>query len=337
MTDPSPDMTIEIIPTQYMLPPKALCRLVDRKSLAYLELRDSIADLGILNSCCVRLSPKKKNYFEIVDGLQRWCCCRDLRIHCMPCVVVEADDATALRMQIQANAVHSIVTPVAFAMQLKRLFAADPMMNFSDMGALLNKRPSWIRKILGLSYLVEDIGKRVDEGVIPLASAHALARLPKWMQVELEEEAFTTRVPDFVKLCNRTFSDYRNKATSKRKRNYYRSQFEPHPYLQFYRVLVAEWKHQAVGPLLLVKNNITSPLDAWNLALAWALHMDPDSLEHQRIRQREREDAVQHSILARYTERKTNKMDHEMVSKLQYIDPYTRESLTDDGPPENGS
>ena len=51
--------------------PWVVLRLVNRESVEYLELRDSMADKGSLNSICVRPSPRQPGKFEVVDGLYR--------------------------------------------------------------------------------------------------------------------------------------------------------------------------------------------------------------------------------------------------------------------------
>ena len=47
-------------------------RVVNRSSVEYLELRDSLADRGFLNSICVRPSSRKPGKVEVVDGLYRY-------------------------------------------------------------------------------------------------------------------------------------------------------------------------------------------------------------------------------------------------------------------------
>lgn len=49
-------------------PPIALLRMIDKGCLEYLELTDSIADNGVLNSILVRPSPADSSRFQIVDS-----------------------------------------------------------------------------------------------------------------------------------------------------------------------------------------------------------------------------------------------------------------------------
>ena len=47
------------IPLDQIVEPWVVLRIVNRESVEYLELRDSIAHQGLLNSICVRPSPRR--------------------------------------------------------------------------------------------------------------------------------------------------------------------------------------------------------------------------------------------------------------------------------------
>ena len=66
------------IPLDQIVEPWVVLRIVDRESVAYLELRDSVAHQGILNSICVRPSARKPGLYEVVDGLYRYTAAREL-------------------------------------------------------------------------------------------------------------------------------------------------------------------------------------------------------------------------------------------------------------------
>ncbi len=62
-------------------------RLVNRDSLAYMELRDSIADRGILNSILVRPSARHPGKYDVADGLYRVSAARDAGLSMVPALV----------------------------------------------------------------------------------------------------------------------------------------------------------------------------------------------------------------------------------------------------------
>jgi hypothetical protein len=152
-----------------------------------------------------------------------------------------------------------------------------------------------------------------------------LAKLPKWMQVDLEEDAIVKPANEFSRFCSEQLRGYKSKRVEERVGNFYKTHFEPHPYLQFYRVIVAEHKHQLLGPVLLVKNNITKPLDAWNLALAWVLHLDPDSMVAQIKRAQDKFQEQQVKIANRTADRR-DRQDDELIQQLPIQESLNEES-----------
>jgi len=307
--------TILQIPMDKILPSYLLLRMLDKRSMSYLELRDSIKESGLLNSICVRPSARREGYYDIIDGMYRWSCYKDLNKTVIPAIITEADDAKVLILQIQANAIRANTTPVEYANQIKKLFIADPGMTFAILSTELKKSPSWIKKTLGLLNLIPEIAIRVDRGEIPLTSAYMLAKLPKWLQAEEEENAIVMPVKEFCRLCQDKSMNVRQLKSDQRKNNYYREQLKPHPYLQFYRVITAELKHLAVGPTLLIKNNITKPIDAWKLAIGWVLHMDPDNIKLQEDRIKEKIEKEHKAVIRRSFDRHAQR-DKELIDSL---------------------
>ena len=93
------------IPLDQIVEPWIVLRIVNRESVEYLELRDSIAHQGLLNSICVRPSTRRPGYYEVVDGMYRWTAAKELRLSALPCVVKHSlTDQDVLAIQIQANA-----------------------------------------------------------------------------------------------------------------------------------------------------------------------------------------------------------------------------------------
>ncbi len=65
-------MNYRLIPLDEIVEPWVVLRPVNRASLEYLELRDSLAAVGFINSICVRPSTRKPGKVEVVDGLYRY-------------------------------------------------------------------------------------------------------------------------------------------------------------------------------------------------------------------------------------------------------------------------
>jgi ParB family chromosome partitioning protein len=180
----------------------------------------------------VRPSPRREGYWELIDGMYRWQCHRDLAIEEIPAIVKEATDTDVLRIQVMANAIRAQTQPVDYANQMKKLFMADPNLTFANLSVDLKKSPGWIKKMLGLLNLYPEAAARTDRNEIPLSSAYMLAKLPKWMQAELSEESITLPAKEFCRMCQDRLMAMRNYYKDERQQNFYRSQFEPTPYLQ---------------------------------------------------------------------------------------------------------
>ena len=90
------------IPLTLIDTPPVLLRPVDRLSLDYIELRDSIAEHGVLSSISVR---PKRDRFEVIDGMYRLSCAIDIGLKAIPATVKHGvTDEELPLLQIQANA-----------------------------------------------------------------------------------------------------------------------------------------------------------------------------------------------------------------------------------------
>ena len=164
-------------------------RVVNRESVEYLELRDSIAEQGPLNSICVRPSPRRPGKYEVVDGLYRYTAC--LRIAAAGDALhreAHLTDDDVLAIQIQANALRPETTPMEYARQIKRIMdaigPAGKDATLADVSNLIHKSPDWISRQLWLLSLQPDIQMAVERGEIPLGSAYVLAKLPRVQQAQ---------------------------------------------------------------------------------------------------------------------------------------------------------
>ena len=74
------------IPTDQITEPRTVLRLIDKDSVEYLEMRDSIAAEGFWNSISARPAADEGRY-EIIDGLYRYTCARELGLKSIPCII----------------------------------------------------------------------------------------------------------------------------------------------------------------------------------------------------------------------------------------------------------
>jgi ParB/RepB/Spo0J family partition protein len=281
MPEPTPD-DFRAIPLDQIVEPWVVLRVVNRESIEYLELRDSLAAVGPLNSICVRPSPRRPGLYEVVDGLYRFTAACELRLPSMPCIVKHhLTDEDVLAFQIQANALRPETTVTEYARQIKRIMDAKPGITRVGLSNLLHKNADWIRDQLNLLGLRQDIQKAVDRGEIPLQSAYMLAKLPRVRQVQFIDLAKVTPVREFAAMVAAVVKQIKEDARQGKLDDLF-GEFTPVPYLRALKEVFAEYQEHRVGGLLLVKAGCKTPIDAWHLALRWALNLDEESIRQRR-------------------------------------------------------
>jgi len=275
-----------LIPLDRIDEPWAVLRVVNRESIEYLELRDSLATVGPLNSICVRPSTRRPGHYEVVDGLYRYTAAVELRLPALPCIVKHnLTDEDVLAIQIQANALRPETTTLEYARQIRRIMDAltarqGADATLADVSNLIHKAAAWIADQLRLLGLRPDIQKAVERGEIPLKSAYALAKLPRIHQAQLAELAKTASAREFVPVAARMVKQVQEAARQGKLHDLCKD-FEPVPHLRPLKDVLAEYREHQLGGLALTKANCKTPVDGWYLALEWALNLDEESVRRQ--------------------------------------------------------
>ncbi len=265
-----------------------LLRLVIKDSLEYMELRDSIAKDGPLNSILVRPSRRVPGKFEVTDGMYRYNIFQELDYSPVPCIVREATDEEVVALQIQANAIRPTTKQCDFARQLRKILDTNPGMSYATLQGKVHKSPAWIGEQLGLLKLNRVIQMAVDRGEIPLASAYVLSGVIRSEQhrfVDLAKtattEVFRAAVVPFIK--------QQREATRQGKLDLlFAGDFTPVAYLRNLKEVQTERAEQLLGPMLLACKDARSPLDGWNACLEWLLHLDAGSVAAQLVKHTQR-------------------------------------------------
>lgn len=282
-SDPMPD-EFRLIPTNELVEPPTVLREVRQGSVEYLEMRDSLAAHGFLNSICVRPSSRTAGKFEIVDGLYRWTAAVELRIPAVPCIIkYDLTDVQVLTMQISANAVRPTTTKSEFARQVRRVLQSNAGMTMAELAQTLHKSPTWIRWLLLLNNLEEPEKRAVDRGEMTLEAAYYLAKLPQSIRPNFVIEAKVLPLAEFRALAVGVLSQYRVAVRQGRLEALY-SDFNPRPYLRSMKDLWDEQKSFRVGPNLITVSGAKTAAEGWKLAMDWILHLDAASIERTRAR-----------------------------------------------------
>lgn len=266
-------------------------RSIDKTAEGYAGLVDSIREKGVLNPIVVRevRNDDGSIVYGLVDGLQRYTASQDAGRATIPAQVVALNDAEVLEAQVIAN-VHRVVTkPFQYSKQLMRILAGNPTMTIAELATRLSMSPSWLSDRLGLVKLAPELAELVDAGTINLSNAYAIAKLPPEEQVNFIDRAITMLPQEFVPNVNQRAKEIRD--ARRQGRSPEKQGFVAIPHAQKIGDLKLEYEAPTIGPALIAETNARTPLDGWRLALSWALHMDPRSIEVARQRHEEREAA----------------------------------------------
>jgi len=270
------------LPVEQLVEPWILLRPVCRHSVAYLEMKDSIEAQGFLNSISVRPCKRHPDSFEIIDGMYRWTCAKELCRETIPAIVkYSITDDEVLALQIQANAIRPETKPCEFAAQLKKIQKAHPGITLAKLAVMVSKNPVWIRQQLGLLRLAKDQQKMVDRGEICLQNAYMLAKIPPRFRKEYTDKAKTMPGKEFSALAAGVIKQFREALRQGRLDAFFTEEFEPQPHLRSLRTIQEEHQDHLAGPLVVAAEDCKTPLDGWNAALLWAMHLDPQSVKEQ--------------------------------------------------------
>jgi ParB/RepB/Spo0J family partition protein len=269
-------------------------RGVNRTDDKFKELVDSVRLNGIITPISVRRKTTGKDdkpdgkEFELIDGLQRYSSALEAGLKEIPAQVLDKTTEESLRLQIIAN-IHKVETkPVEYTKALLRLLAAEPLMTEAELAAMLSQSPAWVGQRLSLTKLHPELQKLVDDGRISLSNAYPLTKLPQDEQVNWVDKAMTMGTAEFAPQVLARNKEIRDQARKGREAN--PPQFQPVAFARKLSEIKDEHEHPSYGSKLIsqVYPNGASPEQAFALAVAWTINMDPISQEDQRRRDTER-------------------------------------------------
>jgi len=271
------------LPISQLVPPWILLRPVDQNSVEYEELRDSLDAQGFLNSIAVRPCKRRPGFFEIIDGLYRWTCAKDIGRETVPAIVKhDVTDDDVLSLQIQANAIRPETRPCDFARQLRRIQKANPEITIANLSVMISKAPTWIGQQLGLLRLAVAHQKMVDRGEICLQNAYMLVKIPPRFRQNYVDQAKTMKGTEFSALAAGVVKQYQEAVRQGKLDAFFTNEFEPQPHLRALKVIQEEHRTQLHGPMIVTVEECKTPLDGFYSALQWAMHLDRESVSDQK-------------------------------------------------------
>ncbi len=269
---------------------KVALRNVDRESEAYQGLVASIREKGWWGTITVREridEETQEAYYEIVDGLHRYTAAKEAGVEEIGIDIVDLEEDEVLEAQLMAN-IHKIETKAKeYSEQLRRIIARNPMMTEAELGKKIGKSAAWIRQRLSLNKITnEQISQLINSGKIGLSNAYVLAKLPNEEQPNFVDLAMNEPPKKFAAQVAKRVKEINEE---KRKgRDAKPAEFQPVAHLRKFSEVRAEFEEPKVAQILVSELGLTDPLQAFKMGVAWALHMDPKSVEIQKTEDEQR-------------------------------------------------
>lgn len=258
----------EIIPIDLIDDPDDLLRPVDQRGVEYLELKQSIADNGILNSILVR--PHNDRY-QVVDGRNRLTVARQLGHTTIAASIKPMSDSELLILQLE-TAVCRVETKFTYIVRrIERLLQDNPEWSLQDISTRIHKSPAWIKQRLSLLHLEREYQKLIDDGKLSVKSASLLVKLPPDERPVFIKHALTLTTTEFAQLAGPVAKQYREDVFYNR-RNALVGPMTP--LLRSVTTIQKELDEPTVAGPLTILDECETPIDGFMSGLRWVLRLD---------------------------------------------------------------
>jgi ParB family transcriptional regulator, chromosome partitioning protein len=167
-------------------------RIFDKADLE--SLTQSVREKGILQPILVRPIQGDGTKYELVAGERRWLAAQAARLHEVPIIVRELDDASALEIAIIENVQRADLTPLEEAEGYRRLM--DEFKHTQDaLSKVVGKSRSHIANTLRLLSLPPAVKAMIDKREITAGHARALvnAKDPEALARDIVAKGLTVR------------------------------------------------------------------------------------------------------------------------------------------------
>ncbi len=232
----------------------------------------------IRQNLTVHPSETAEGMYVLTDGLQRYTCAQQLGWKEVPVLVEPAGQLNALVTQVQNN-IHNIQTkPAEYAKQLDRILRNDPSMTLTQLGALVCQTGAWVSARLGLLRLLPKIQELVDDGSVNLTNAKLLAQMSEDDQKNWFMRAKDMPSEEFVPQARKHILEA--KKAAREARQGVEETFSPVSRMRTKATLEQEIAKPSARNTLLQKD--TTPAQAWQMALEWALQLDKPTVDQAR-------------------------------------------------------
>lgn len=265
-------------------------RPVRKDTLEYVMLRDSVHDLGIKTPLLVR---PKEVYYEVIDGSHRLEVAHDLRIHEVPCHIIEVEDSNIRLVQIAVHESCIKTEPVFYYRSLWQIINIEKSMTLNEMATYLRWHPDRVKRILSLVNITPTVDHRLAKGDLSLEQAVEIGKLPVQHQDDMLSLLGTMNDREYTELVRREARKFRyGKKLGPRKK--YR--FRP------LREVENEYLNPVIAASVIYAMGAKTLLEAFRAGIGWVLKADPASVEkdqREELKKAEKESALLEARIAK--------------------------------------
>lgn len=138
------------------------------------ELRESVKRNGILQPLQVA---KVDDSYILEDGLHRLLVAKELGIPRVPCLVHESSERDLIIRNLVLNRQRGKSNPVHEAQVIRHLVENEKL-SIEGVANLCGLSPSWVSRLLKISYLPLQVLALVEDGSLSVSAAEHLTKLP---------------------------------------------------------------------------------------------------------------------------------------------------------------
>lgn len=258
-------------------------RKVQKETMKYMMLRDSIRDVGVLMPILVRPAG---DCFEVVAGNHRFECSLDLRLEAIPCIVRDMTDAQVDDLQVIEESNRIETSPIDYYRRLQKIIHRGSK-TVEELAGSIHKHPDWVRKHLRLNYLSPNAKKRLDKGELSVIIGVELAHLPIDRQDQLLSLHSEYPATEYLELLRSEVRDFRGG----RKQERVQQKSGLGPSCRQWRQILDEYLNPTVKATFLTRRNAKTASEGWDACLQWVASDDPETVAEKEAR-KERENRL---------------------------------------------
>ncbi len=269
-------------------------RTVKKETLEYIQLKDSIKDVGLLNPLICR--PSEEGY-EVVCGFHRHEVALDLRLETVPIRFRPMTDSEVECIQMIEN---DCRVPTMTSDSIRRL---QGMLNrgektINELAHSIHRHPNTLKKWLKLNFLSPKWKKLLDNGDLWCILAVELAKLPIEKQDNLLSLHSQYLAKEFLELLRQEVREFRGESRKERGRQ--KSGILPR-YRQWGQVL-NEYLNPTEKATVLTRCGANTASEGWDSHQEWTLCMDAETVAKSELLQQQKDSRIAKKIKLRNLE-----------------------------------